>query len=59
MEYSKTVTKTEHSSHLDLTKDTPYLTLMDNLWVGCSENFGENQPCYEKIAMYHIWYDML
>ena len=33
-------------------KDTPYLALMGEIWCSFCENFGENWPGYNGIALY-------
>ena len=36
------MTTAERKSDIQLTKDTPYLTLTGKLWDLCCENVGEN-----------------
>ena len=36
------MTAAEHESDLKLSTDTPYLTLMGELWGACCEKIGEN-----------------
>ena len=50
------MTTEEHkSSNISLTEDTPYLTLMGELWGVYCENFGENRPRYNGISLYLPW----
>ena len=42
MEYSTSVTAAEYKSQVKLTKDTPYLSLLREIWDVFSEDFGEN-----------------
>ena len=42
----------ERKSDIQLTKDTPYLTLTDKLWDLCRENLGENWLCYNGTTLY-------
>ena len=43
---STAVTEAEHKLEFRLTKDTPYLTLLGELWGVFCEDFGENWPRY-------------
>ena len=40
------MTATERESDFKLKTDTPYLTLMGELWGVYHDNFGENWPRY-------------
>ena len=42
---------TENESDFEHTKDTPYLTLMSELWGVYCENFQENWPRYNGTAL--------
>ena len=42
----------EHKSDTELTKDTPYLALMGELWSVCFEDLGENWQRYNSTALY-------
>ena len=44
--YSSATTAAEHKSDIELTKDTPYLTLMGKLWVVCCEDLGKKLLSY-------------
>ena len=48
------MTAVEHKSDFDLTKNTPYLTLMDEVWDICCEDLGENWSRYNGIALYSV-----
>ena len=43
----------ERKSNIWLTKDTPYLALMSELWNVFSKDFGENWPRYNGTTLYH------
>ena len=43
---------TEHKSDFELTKDTPYLALMGELWGVCCEDFRENWSRKNDTALY-------
>ena len=38
------MTEAEHGSESELTKNTPYLNLMGEIWDIYCEYFGENRP---------------
>ena len=40
------MTGAKHESDFKITKDTPYLTLMGELWGVCCEDFAENLSRY-------------
>ena len=46
------MTDDEHESDFELTKDTPYFILIDELWGIYCEDLGENWICYEGIPLY-------
>ena len=46
------MTATEHKSDFKLTTDIPHLALMGELWGVCYEDFYENLPLYNGIALY-------
>ena len=46
------MTTAERKSDFNITTDTPYLTLKDELWGVYCEHFGENWPCYNSTALY-------
>ena len=43
---------TDPKSDFTLTKDTPYLALMGELWGAYCENFQENWPRYNSTVLY-------
>ena len=45
---------TESESDIRITTDTPYLTLMDELWGIYWEDLGENWPRYNGTALYTV-----
>ena len=49
--YSMTETEAEPKSEFVLTKDTPYLALMSELWYICCLESGENWPHYDGITL--------
>ena len=42
--YSTAMAAAELKSDIELTKDTPFLALMGELWSVCSKDLGENWP---------------
>ena len=46
------VTEAEYKWEFVLTKDTPYVALMGELWGVYCEDFGENGPQYNGITLY-------
>ena len=42
-------------SNLEVSKDTPYLTLTGELWDVFCEYFWENWPRYNGTALYKTW----
>ena len=46
----------ESVSDLRITTDTPYLSLMSELWGVYCEDFGENWPRYNGIQLYITQY---
>ena len=45
------MTAAEHNLDFELTRNTPYLTLTNELWDVFCEYFGENWPCYKGTAL--------
>ena len=39
----------------ELTKDTPYLALLGELWSVFCEYFNKNWPCYKGFLLYSVW----
>ena len=50
------MTMAERKSNIRLTKDTPYLALMGELWGVFSEDFEENWWLYNSTALYFMRY---
>ena len=46
------MTEAKYKSNFEHIKDTPYLTLMGELWGVFCENFGENQTHYNRSKLY-------
>ena len=46
------MTTVEHKWDFKLTKDTPYLTFMGNLWGVCCDDFGEDWSLYNGTTLY-------
>ena len=44
----------EHKSDIELTKHTPYLALMGELWGVFCEDLGENWPHCNGTALYIV-----
>ena len=45
-------TEAEHKQEFKLTKVTPYLALMGELWGVCYEDLGEKRSHYNVTALY-------
>ena len=52
------MTEAEYRSEFKLTKDTPYLTLMGELWNVYCEKL-ENRPGYKGITLYIVNFPIL
>ena len=52
--YSNVLAEVQHKSDFQFTKDTPCLDLAGELWGVYCENFGENWPHQNGIALY-VW----
>ena len=50
--YGTTITEVKYASEVIFTKDTPYLTLTDELWGVFCEDLGESWPRYNSTALY-------
>ena len=50
--HSTAIIAAEHESDLKLTRDTPYLALMGELWGVSSDDIGENWLHYNGTALY-------
>ena len=63
MLHSTSVTEAEHASEFKLTKDTPYPTLIGELWGVYCNDFEENWPHHhiivEELCKKEVLWDMI
>ena len=50
-----TITEAEYESEVILTKGTPYVALVGELWGVFCEDLGKNGPRYNGTALCSVW----